>query len=262
MSLLRLLTPVIVPWLQTPTHVFDFLTDSFEAGGSVSLLALSGMYEMMTEYNLDYPSFYAKLYSLLDESLLHSAHRSRFFRLLDKFLSSSHLPAAMVASFIKRLSRLAIHGPPAGVVAIVPWVYNMLKMHPTTTFMIHREPRTDEERQWIAEDGTDEPFDMAETDPMATGAIDSCLWEMETLQTHFHPNVASLAKIISQEFRKQSYSLDDFLDHSYTSLIAGDLGKEMKKAPVVEFEIPRQIFTTPDGDGTLADIMTDIMAQA
>ncbi|KAL9054918.1 MAG: hypothetical protein Q9162_003859 [Coniocarpon cinnabarinum] len=261
-TLLRMTSNVIVPWLQTPTFVLDFLADSFEQGGPTALLALSGLYEMMTTHNLDYPLFYTKLYSLLDDDLLHSDHRSRFFRMLDEFLSSSHLPAAMVASFIKRLSRLALQAPPAAVVTIVPFVYNMLQMHPTCTFMIHREPRTPEERRTIEEQGAADPFNMSEEDPMNTGAIDSCLWELETLQFHFHPNVASLAKIISQEFRKQAYYLEDFLDHSYNSLVDGDLGKEMKKPPVVEFEIPKQIFTDAGGDATLAHLMTDMIGQA
>ena len=258
-TILRLVTANLLPWMQSPTRMVDFLTDSFNTGGAISLLALSGMYELMTTYNLDYPSFYRKLYLLLDANLLHSAHRSKFFRLLNQYLASSHLPAAMVASFTKRLSRLALHGPPAGIVAMVPFVYNVLQMHPQCTFMIHREPRSDEERALIFEEGAEDPFDMAESDPMATRAIDSCLWELETLQYHFHPNVASLTKVIAQEFRKQSYNLEDFLDHSYSTLVAGDLGKEMKKAPVVDFQIPKKIFTTSDGDATLQTMMTEIL---
>ena len=259
-SILKILTQVVVPYLHTPGHILDFLTDSFNTGGSTSLLALSGLYELMTKYNFDYPSFYPKLYSLLDQTLLYSAHRSQSFRLLNEFLASSHLPAAMVASFVKRLSRLVLLGPPAAVVALVPWIYNMLKMHPSCTFMVHREPRCKEERNLIEAEGAEDPFRMQEIDPVNTGAIDSCLWELDTLQNHFHPNAASLAKVISQEFRKQSYNLEDFLDHSYNSLVASDLGKEMKKAPVVEYEIPKQIFTAPDGESTLGDFMKEMLA--
>ena len=44
------------------------------------------------------------------------------------------------------------------------------------------------------------------------------IWEIETLQNHYHPNVATLAGIISDQFTKQSYTLEDFLDHSYASV--------------------------------------------
>ncbi|GAB7356212.1 hypothetical protein MBLNU459_g6792t1 [Dothideomycetes sp. NU459] len=247
-SILGLLTQRVVPWFTRIETLMDFLTDSYDAGGATSLLALSGLFYLITQKNLDYPHFYTKLYSLLDDALLHSKHRSRFFRLLDTFMSSTHLPAALVASFLKRLSRLALHAPPGAIVVVVPWVYNMLKAHPTCTFMIHREIRLSSAKKLLEAEGMDDPFDMECADPMETHAIDSSLWELETLQSHYHPNVATLAKIISEQFTKRSYSLEDFLDHSYKDLIEAELGKkELKKAPVVEFEIPKRIFTTDEG---------------
>lgn len=195
--------------------LMDFLVDSFNEGGATSLLSLSGLFCLMQERNLDYPDFYTKLYSLLDHQVLHSKHRSRFFRSLDIFMSSTHLSASLVASFIKRLARLAIHAPPAAIVAIIPWTYNLLKTHPSCTFMLHREERCQEEKDYNAEFGAEDAFSMDERNPYDTGAIDSCLWELETLQSHYHPNVASLARILSQQFTKPRYNLEDFLDHSY-----------------------------------------------
>jgi U3 small nucleolar RNA-associated protein 19 len=216
--ILGLMTSSIAPWFLKPELLMDFLTDSYNSGGSTSLLSLSGVFYLIQERNLDYPSFYKKLYSLLDSQLLHSKHRSKFFRLLETFLSSTHLPAVLVASFIKRLSRLLLFAPPAGVVAVVPWIYNMLKRHPTCTFMIHRVIRDPEMKKIIEDEGMDDPFLADEEDPMETNAIESCLWELVMLQSHYHPNVATLAKIISEQFTKQSYNLEDFLDHSYASV--------------------------------------------
>jgi U3 small nucleolar RNA-associated protein 19 len=215
---LGMMTSLVAPWFNKPELLMDFLVDSYNSGGSTSLLALSGVFYLIQERNLDYPDFYKKLYSLLDSGLLHSKHRSKFFRLLDTFMSSTHLPAVLVASFIKRLSRLALNAPPAGIVAIVPWIYNMLRRHPTCTFMIHREVRTEEEKEQLEQEGMDDPFNPDEEDPMETNAIDSCLWELVTLQSHYHPNVATIAKIISEQFTKQQYNLEDFLDHSYGSV--------------------------------------------
>lgn len=225
-EVLRNLTHNVVPWFQNVELLMDFLTDSYNVGGATSLLSLSGLFYLISEKNLDYPDFFKKLYSLLDADLLYSKHRSRFFRLLNTFMSSTHLPATLVASFIKRLSRLALDAPPAAIVAIVPWVYNLLKSHPTCTFMIHRPPRTAEELQILEESGMEDPFNMDEQDPNETGAIDSCLWELVTLQSHYHPNVASLANIISQQFTKVSYNLEDFLDYSYSSVSLPFLGSK------------------------------------
>lgn len=90
-----------------------------------------------------------------------------------------------------------------------------------------------------------DPFDMSERNPQLTRAIDSSLWELETLQSHYHPNVASLARIISEQFTKQQYNLEDFLDHGYASMVESELSKEAKKAPVVEWKIPKTILTQP-----------------
>lgn len=241
----------ILPYFTKAELLMDYLTDSFSLGGSTALLALSGLFHLMQSRNLDYPSFYMKLYSLLDDDLLHSRHRSRFFRHLAVFTSSTHLPAALVASFIKRLCRLALHAPPAGIVVVVPWVYNMFKTHPQCTFMIHRKlPPTSRSEDSGA--GFLDPFDPDEPDPTETGALGSSIWEIHTLQAHWHPNVATLARIVGEPFTKDSYNLEDFLDHSYASLIEAEVGggdgrKEMKRPPVVEWEIPKHVFLS-DGD--------------
>jgi U3 small nucleolar RNA-associated protein 19 len=242
--------PAIVPWMSRPEILMDFFTDCYNVGGSTSLLALSGLFDLMNSKNLDYPSFYPKLYSLLDANLLPSKHRSRFMRLLNTFLASSHLPASLVASFIKRLSRLALMAPPAAIVVIVPYIYNILKAHPTCTFMIHRNPYPPYTK--TKDNLGIDPFEMSETDPQKTHAINSSLWELETLQSHYHPNVASLSRIISEQFTKQQYNLEDFLDHGYASMLDSELAKEPKKPPVIEYRIPQTIITNP-GDGQSED---------
>ena len=256
--ILSILTPQILPWFPTRTELLtDFLTDSFNSSGSVALLALSGIFHLMTARNLDYPDFYTKLYSLLDDEVLHSKHRSRFFRLLEKFMGSEHLPAAMVASFVKRLGRLALHAPPGAIVWIVPWTYNIMRQHPACTFMLHRtyhpahviyasNPKSTEE-------GTPDPFNPTETDPMHTNAIDSSLWELHTLKDHWHPNVATLARILGEQFTKRDYQLEDFLDHSYATLVDAELGKEIKagRRVEVEWEIPKRIVTAEGESGEL-----------
>ncbi|EFY85141.1 ribosome biogenesis protein Noc4, putative [Metarhizium acridum CQMa 102] len=244
--LLDITSTIIAPWFTRPELLADFLTNCYNAGGSMSLLALSGVFYLIQERNLDYPSFYPKLYSLLDRDILHSKHRSRFFRLLDTFLASTHLPASLVASFLKRLSRLALNAPPSAIAFVIPWIYNLLKRHPTCTFMLHRVIKNPEEKQNIKDRGFEDPFLAEETEPTKTRAIDSCLWELVQLQSHYHPNIATIAKVMSEQFTKQSYNMEDFLDHSYASLLDAELGKDVKKAPVIEFQIPKRIFLPQD----------------
>lgn len=245
-TLLRNMVYTIEPWFNRPELLMDFLTDSYNVGGATSLLALSGLFYLIREKNLDYPQFYHKLYSLLDADLLHSKHRSRFFRLMNTFLSSTHLPATLIASFIKRLSRLALNAPPTAIVVIVPFIYNLLKNHPTCTFMLHRVVRDEQTKATLEAEGMDDPFDVNEGDPTRTMAIESSLWEIETLQSHYHPNVAAIARIISEQFTKQAYNLEDFLDYTYQGMLQAELGTEdkpFKRIPVVEYHIPKRIFT-------------------
>ncbi|CRK41005.1 hypothetical protein BN1708_008410 [Verticillium longisporum] len=251
--ILEIMATDIAPWFTRPELLADFLTDSYNTGGSMSLLALSGVFFLIQERNLDYPSFYTKLYSLLDRDILHSKYRARFFRLMDTFLRSTHLPAVLVASFIKRLARLSLSAPPAAIVFIVPWTYNIMKRHPLCTFMMHRVLSDEEAKRAMEDEGYADPFLPDEADPMQTHAIDSCLWEFVQLQSHYHPNVATITKIISEQFTKQSYNIEDFLDHSFGSLLEAELSKTVKKPPVVEFQIPKRILLPNDAESGIED---------
>ncbi|KAL2408290.1 Nucleolar complex protein 4 [Exophiala dermatitidis] len=252
----QLQSPAAIATLRRPEILMDFFTDSLDMGDlGLAVPALQGLFHLITTRNLDYPAFYPRLYALLDKDLLHSKYRSRVLRHLDIFLApQNHLPAATIASFIKRLSRLCLFAPPSAIVAIVPFIYNLLKTHPTTTFMIHRPPHPPYTK--FKHNLGNDPFDPAEPDPQVTNAIDSSLWELDTLRSHYHPTVASIARIIAEQFTKQQYNLEDFLDHGYSSLLQSDLNKKDKKPPVVEYKIPKKIFTS-DNEGSDHDTAAD-----
>jgi U3 small nucleolar RNA-associated protein 19 len=121
--------------------------------------------------------------------------------------------------------------------------------------MLHREGTTEELDRW-RKDGVVDPFDPEEEDPLETGAIDSCLWELETLRGHWQPNVATLARILGEQFTKASYGLEDFLDHSYGSMFAAEMKKNVnsERPPVVEFEVPKRIFFEVEREGGNEDL--------
>jgi U3 small nucleolar RNA-associated protein 19 len=222
----------IIPNFNRPHLLMDFLVDAYDHGGAISLLALNALFVLIQHFQLDYPQFFTKLYELLEDgSLLSSSHRARFLRLLDLFLTSTHLPATITASIIKRLARLCLFAPPGAIVAILPFVYNQLKRHPTCMIMIHRVSANQDENLI----GTD-PFDFYEKNPLNTHAIDSSLWELQTLTMHYHPNVASIAKIFSQPFKKPSYQLEHFLSHSYETLYTTEHNRKRDREPGLEFE--------------------------
>lgn len=227
-ALLRVLHRRVLPYMVNPAGLMDFLTDAYDQQEDevVPILALNSLWELMKLHNLEYPHFYTKLYLLITPNVLYTKYRSRFFRLCDLFLSSTHLSANLVASFIKRLARVALVASAPGVVIVIPFVYNLLKRHPVCMVML-QNTTTDEYT---------DTFDNTETDPLKTGAIGSSLWELETLMSHYHPNIATLARLFKEPFRKPSYNMEDFLDWSYISLLGSEKTRKYKGMAALEYQ--------------------------
>lgn len=234
-SILLVLHKRIIPYMAQPQNLMDFLTDCYNVSDDevVPILALNSLYELMKRYNLEYPDFYTKLYSLLTPNLLYTRYRSRFFRLCDLFLSSTHLSSNLVASFIKKLARLSLRASASGVVIVIPFIYNLMKRHPSCMIMIHRPSA---ETDLGAKKPYTDTFNEDEVDPLKTGAIESSLWELETLMHHYHPNIATLAKIFAEPFRKLSYNMEDFLDWSYISLLDSEKTRRYRGLAALEYQ--------------------------
>ncbi|KAG8738343.1 hypothetical protein FRC12_016795 [Ceratobasidium sp. 428] len=227
----------VMPHMDKPVRLMDWVGGCVDFGGSIGLLALNALFTLIKDYNLDYPDFYTRLYAFLTRDVMHLKYRARFFRLTDVFLSSTHLPLAILASFVKRLARLSLSAPPAAIVMIVPFVYNILKRHPALMVMIHRS----EEELGGAEL---DPFDETEPNPLRTNAIDSSLWELVSHRDHYLSSVSTLAKIFSEAFTKPAYALEDFLDHTYATLLETEVKRKLKKDPAVALEAPINPFPT------------------
>ncbi|KAG8230153.1 hypothetical protein J437_LFUL010404 [Ladona fulva] len=172
-------------------------------GGPTSLLALQGVFILIQKHNLDYPNIYAKLYSLFEPSIFSTKYKTRLFYLADIFLTSTHLPEMMVASFAKRLSRLALIAPPHDIILILAFVGNLILRHPGLKKMVdHPGGGTVES----------DPFLEEEEDPMKTHALDSSLWEIKSLQSHVLPNVATAARFIDHPLPSVEWDLEPLLE--------------------------------------------------
>ncbi|KAJ8324893.1 Maturation and nuclear export of 40S ribosomal subunits interacting protein [Batrachochytrium dendrobatidis] len=227
-SCLESLHQKIIPYLSKPVLLMDFLVDAYNTDGIIRLLALNGIFTLITEHNLDYPDFYAKLYALFDSNLLHYKYRARFFRLADIFLSSSYLPSYLVAAFVKRMGRLCLTAPPAGIIMILPFIFNLMKRHPSSIQLIHT-------RQENLEQMSD-PFDFTEMDPSKCNAQESYLWEIQALQMHAVPTVSGLARVFQDSLAKPLYDLEDFMDYTYKSMVDSEVN--LKKRKFLEEEPP------------------------
>ncbi|KAE8212712.1 hypothetical protein CF327_g3688 [Tilletia walkeri] len=299
-QILLVLHSQILPHFTRPNLVHEFLVDCLNAGptnpielgdegsmevvsdasganAATALLALHGLYTLILQHNLDYPDFFKRLYTLLlyTPHLLHMRYRSRFLRLLETFLSSTLLPAALVASFAKRLSRMSLRASPAAAVCVVPLVWNLLKRHKNCLALIHREFGGD--RLAAGPAGLPDPFDALESDPLKTRALESSLWELAALgayqaalqrqgsssipaggSAHYHHATSTLSRILAEPFLKERYDLDDFLDVTYSTLFENEssriVPREEKEGGV---ERKRKAIVAPAVRSSLGDVLLE-----
>ena len=118
----------VIPFLPRPLLLTDFLLTSYSVGGAISLLALSSVYTLISQHNLEFPQFYTKLYQLFAPEVMHVKYRPRFFHLSSLFLSSTHLPEYLVAAFVKRLARLCLTAPAHCIPMALRSAYIFLKL--------------------------------------------------------------------------------------------------------------------------------------
>ncbi|KAI1293530.1 Nucleolar complex protein 4 -like protein [Halotydeus destructor] len=218
----------ILPHFRNPLSLTDFLVNSFDVGGSVSLLALSSLYILIQKCNLEYPDFFTKLYSMLEPDILYVKYRAKFFFWADIFLTSSHLPAYLVAAFVKRASRLCLTAPVDAQVILIPFIGNILVRHSSLVeAFINRT---------IADELDNDPFNNEESDPKECRALDSCLWEIKTLQKHWHPRIASAACFINKKLPTSEFDLSELLETSFDELMEETMEAEIKALDNYEFD--------------------------
>ncbi|NWR49797.1 NOC4L protein, partial [Regulus satrapa] len=232
-KVLVILHDSVLPYMNEPMLMMDFLTVAYGIGGAISLLALNGLFILIHQHNLEYPDFYKKLYSLLDPSIYHVKYRARFFHLTDLFLSSSHLPAYLVAAFIKRLARLALTAPPEALLMIIPFICNLFRRHPACRVLVHRPEGP--------ADMSEDPYVMEEEEPSKSRALESSLWEIQSLQNHYHPDVAKAAAVLNQSLSEMEDDISGLLELSAYELFDKEVKKKAVDVPL-EFEQVRGLF--------------------
>ncbi|TPX34768.1 hypothetical protein SeMB42_g07282 [Synchytrium endobioticum] len=201
----------VIPNMHEPVLLADYLSDLYSAGnadggeGVLSVLALNGLFVLITRHNLDYPNFYKQLYGILTPQTFKFEHWSRFFRLLSLCLSSTHVPAYLIASFIKRLARISLSTQPNASMAIVALIYNLIKMHPSCVVLVHRDVKDG------GGSALEDKYDYDEEDPSKSHALESSLWELHALKQHYCPDVVRLSTILETSLTKQPYDIEEFM---------------------------------------------------
>lgn len=235
-KLLLFLNDNILPYMQEPEILITFLTDAYKSGGVCGILALDSLFCLMRNFNINVPDFYDHLYALLDEKILTSPYREMFLRSFSLFMTSTMLPAYVVAAMIKKLSRLLLAAPPNAIVWVIPFIYNMMKRYPACRIMIHREN----------ENIQVDPYKFYATSISDCNALESCLWEILALENHYWHRIARLPKIFREKFTKPEYNLEDILDglEAASSIdgVKDELSHRWSKKPPITLEVPNIAF--------------------
>jgi U3 small nucleolar RNA-associated protein 19 len=204
-QLLVLLLEKVLVYLDKPAMLTDYLMDSLDVGGPISLLALQGIFILIHKYNMSYPDIYEKLYAMFEPEIFHMKFKPRLFHLADIFLTSTYLPETLVAAFAKRLARLALIAPPQDIIIILYFIGNLIIRHPGLKRLIC-DPNGGQE---ISND----PYLMDERDPNKSHALESAFWEIQLLKGHVLPNIAQTAKsIMSQPLPNTEWDLSNYLE--------------------------------------------------
>lgn len=244
---------LVIPNLTSPLLLADFLTHSLDRGGLEGMLALHGIFLLVTKFGMEYPKFYQRLYNLIDADVFFTRHRMRFFQLADIFLASSLVPAYTAAAFAKKFARLGLVVPPSGALIAIAFIHNILRRHPACLQLLHRPPpggiagsshvARGEGSVWQGQD----VYDFDEKDPAQSRALESSLWEVKALKTHSCPSVsmycAILEKDLSNRRRTAEIDVEEVLHVSYGSLFMKEVKRRLKTAPVAFYrEFPDKLF--------------------
>ena len=246
----------VMPHLANPLLLAGFLSSAVDMGQLVGVLALNGLFLLMTQHGLEYPQFYVRLYGLLQPGVLHSRHRKRVFELLDTFLASTYVPAYLAAAFAKRLARLALSAPPAGAMTAVVLAHNLLRRHPGCSVLLHRaappppagaqggEPPGSANPgvanpAGLADNPGGDPFLPEEADPADCRALASSLWEFDALRSHYCPDVARFCAVLQKDLTNRrktaEISLSAVLENSYESLFTAQVTRRLKSVALAAY---------------------------
>ncbi|KAH0625354.1 hypothetical protein JD844_014808 [Phrynosoma platyrhinos] len=87
----------------------------------------------------------------------------------------------------------------------------------------------------------EDPYVMDEEEPSESRALESSLWEIKTLQNHYHPDVAKAATIINTSLSELEDDLSEVLELTAFEMFDRDIKKETTDVPL-EFQQVQGLF--------------------
>eukprot|EP01126_Amoeba_proteus_P048974 TRINITY_DN5693_c0_g1_i1.p1 TRINITY_DN5693_c0_g1~~TRINITY_DN5693_c0_g1_i1.p1 ORF type:complete len:284 (-),score=74.31 TRINITY_DN5693_c0_g1_i1:115-966(-) len=213
-----------------------------------SILALHGLFILIVDHNLDYPTFFPKLYRLLSTTIVHSSHVFHFLQLLHNFLKSKLIPSYMIFAFLKRLSRLSLLSPPPVVSLILRIIYNVMFYHPTSQVLVHHidAQQTPGLSPLLlnAQLLNTDPYDFYQLDMKECHAQESSLWELYALQNYYIPSISALAKKFNFAITaKNLFYLPEVDSASFQYFFDNEMKKKVKQGIPLAYKEPEVLLS-------------------
>lgn len=237
----------VIDVMPQPLLLADYLTQSYNCGGIVAVLALESLFKLIVQHNLDYPQFFPSLYRLCTLEVFNAKYRSKFLTLLSASLKSQNLPAYLVAAFIKRLAQIALRAPTPAALFCVAEITWLLRKHSACMVLLHRLPSKSKPSTLTTPVFRDVYNPHEEHDIEKANALQSSLWELEILCEHQFHSVSSLANSLrnaestSNDPNAPFLQLEDFVDHRYEEIMEEEV-KKWKKFGALNHRHPSSMF--------------------
>jgi len=245
----------ILPHFPNPELFGDFFTDAYNMGGMSSVLALQGLFVLVSKYNFQYEDLYKNLYALLQPSIFLVKYSGKFFELCRQFFASSYVPEYLCAAFCKRLIRLGLKAPAPSYLPVLALVHNLMASHPQLASLLHRPKKLSSNTALMVADTTQEsesgedPFDMEEKDPAKANAQQSSMWEVRALREHYYPVISRFCKTFEKPINEHRdlFNVTDFLHQTYESEFQSQITKKRKgKAVPLTYQSSGKLFSAEE----------------
>ncbi|MGH0114679.1 UNVERIFIED_CONTAM: hypothetical protein FKN15_033996 [Acipenser sinensis] len=84
---------------------------------------------------------------------------------------------------------------------------------------------------------SEDPYIMEEEDPAKCCALESSLWELQSLQKHYHPNVAKAASVVNKPLCQQEVDINQLLEVSAFELLYTIVLVQCREPKEIELKI-------------------------
>jgi hypothetical protein len=244
--ILKHLAEYVIPYLDKPIFLADYLTQCYNIGGIIAVLALESLFQLIVNHNLDYPNFFVSLYKLCNVEVFEAKYRTKFMKLLSQCLKSTNIPVYTIASFIKRLAYLSLHTPSPCAIYCLAQITWLLKEHQQCLVLLHRQAEFRKTFEEIVSNQfkIDEEVNLEKSD-----AMKSSLFELHALRNHFIYEVNSLARALEDSSSTTTGEgstllvVSDFIDQSYAQIMDAELNRVKSASAVpLAYRQPSSLF--------------------